>query len=87
VVAETLRAKNVKGVRNTVRFLNPLIRHIQLCLQNETLDMDLILRDRLRIIVPRDQRHEAAIPQPVLDFLVAFNSGCYSDLELDPKKC
>jgi hypothetical protein len=81
-VAETIKVHGTQGVRNTVRFLNPLIRYLQTQTHHHTFSMDLILGDRLRIRLDDGTWEEALLPEPVLQFLEAFNRGVYAELVL-----
>jgi hypothetical protein len=86
-VAATLRAKGVQGVRNAVRVLNPIVRHVQNAMRMDNLDADVMTRTTLRIHSnSRDQKHEVMLPQAVKEFLDAFNRGAYPDLELPHDK-
>ena len=79
-VAATIKAHGIQGIRNTVRFLNPLIRYLQTQMQLNPLTMDLILGDRLRMRHDNGTQEETPIPQAVLQFLDAFNQGVYPEL-------
>src|SRR5689334_7244929 len=81
-VAATLRAASTKGVRNTVRFLNPVIRYCQVRLRHEEYALDLIQQDILRMLLPNGRKVEVRLPQPVKDYLDAFHRGQFPDLEL-----
>ena len=80
-VADALRARGIKGVRNTVRFLNPVVRYAHSCLA-DVYGIDLIQGDRLRIVFANGSVTEEAVPEAVLRFLDAFHRGQYPDLEL-----
>ena len=80
-VAETLRAAGVKGVRNTVRILNPLVRYV-LTTTPGAKEMDLILGDRLRTVFADGRATEERVPDAVLRFLESFHRGEYPDLEM-----
>jgi hypothetical protein len=80
-VANALRARTIKGVRNTVRFLNPIVRYATTCL-TEVYGIDLIQGDRLRIVFANGSTTEVVVPDPVLRFLEAFHRGQYPDLEM-----
>jgi hypothetical protein len=41
-VATTLQQRGIKGVRNTARFLNPLVRYAQDCLAVERFRVDIL---------------------------------------------
>jgi hypothetical protein len=80
-VADALRVRGIKGVRNTVRFLNPVVRYAHACLA-DVYGIDLIQGDRLRIVFANGGITEEAVPDAVLRFLDAFHRGQYSDLEM-----
>ena len=80
-VADTLRAAGIKGVRNTVRFLNPVVRYAHSRLA-DVYGIDLIQGDKMRIEFANGTVSEVEVPQPVLRFLDAFHAGRYPDLEL-----
>ena len=80
-VANTLRASGIKGVRNTVRFLNPVVRYAH-TRAADVYGIDLIQGDRLRIVFANGSVTEEAVPDPVLRFLDAFHRGQYPDLEM-----
>ncbi len=81
-VAASLRAAGIKGVRNTVRFLNPVIRYCQSQLRIDEYALDLIQKKMLRMLLPNGTRVEVVVPPPVHEFLLAFHSGGHPDLEL-----
>ncbi len=86
-VAAAVRAKGVLGVRNTVRMLNPVVRYVQNTLRNDNLDLDMMTGKTIRLnsgSVVRMQ--EVPLPEPVRQFMEAFNRGAYPDLELPPEK-
>jgi hypothetical protein len=80
-VAATLRARGIKGVRNTVRILNPIVRYAT-AQAPDARAIDLILVDRLRIIFASGEVTEVVVPEAVLRFLEMFHRGEYSDLEM-----
>ena len=80
-VADALRQRGIKGVRNTVRFLNPIVRYAH-TRQADVYGIDLIQGDRLRIIFANGQVQEVAVPEPVQHFLDNFHRGQYPDLEM-----
>jgi hypothetical protein len=80
-VADTLRASGIQGVRNTVRFLNPIVRYVHGKLDN-VYSIDLIQGDSLRIEFANSVVTEVAVPMPVLRFLERFHQGQYPDLEM-----
>jgi hypothetical protein len=81
-VADHLRAAGVQGVRNTVRFLNPIVRYVQGHVQVDARSLNMIQGDRLRLTLGNGQKVEVTIPAPVRLFLDAFNRGVYPDLEM-----
>lgn len=80
-VASALRKKGIKGVRNTVRFLNPIVRYAH-SQHDDVYGIDLIQVDRLRIVFANGQVEELAVPDAVLHFLDNFHRGQYPDLEM-----
>jgi hypothetical protein len=82
-VAATLRSQQIQGVRNTVRFLNPVVRYVQGQLPGAR-DVDVITGDTVRIGFDDGTKEELALPQAVKDFLDAFNRGEFPDLEAPP---
>lgn len=80
-VADSLRARGIKGVRNTARFLNPIVRYAASVTPN-TYGIDLTQGNRLRIVFADGQATEIAVPEPVLQFLDLFHRGRYPDLEM-----
>jgi hypothetical protein len=79
-IANSLRTAGVHGVRNTARFLNPIVRFCQSRL-SEKCKLDVMQRGILRIALP-EQAREVALPSAVIAFLDAFDRGAYPDLEL-----
>lgn len=85
-VARSLHVLGIQGVRNTVRFLNPIIRYLQSHISDEGVELDLIhgtavtakTRDRLTKAIP--------VPEPVKKFLDAFHSGEYPSCEMPEEK-
>ena len=80
-VADALRAHGIKGVRNTVRILNPIVRYAT-AQTREVRSIDLIQVDRLRIVFASGEVTEVPVPEAVLRFLAMFHRGAYPDLEL-----
>ena len=83
-VAESLRRHGVRGVRNTVRFLNPVVRYARTRLPDAR-DLDVIGGEALRIALPNGTRREEPLPAGVRAFLGAFDRGAYPDLALPPE--
>jgi hypothetical protein len=81
-VASALRQHGVKGVRNTVRFLNPIVRFLRAQPTLEAIDADVILGNILRVRFPGGTEEHVTVPRPILDFLKLFNSGGFPELEL-----
>jgi hypothetical protein len=80
-VAAALRMTGIKGIRNTVRFLNPVVRYAH-TRRDGVYGIDLIQGDRLRIIFANGQVEEIPVPDPVRHFLDNFHRGQYPDLEM-----
>ncbi len=80
-VADALRAHGITGVRNTVRFLNPIVRYVHSKL-SDVYGIDIIQGDKLRIVFANCGEREVAVPGPVLRFLDGFHQGRYPDLEM-----
>jgi hypothetical protein len=78
-VADALRANRVQGVRNTARFLNPVVRYVKQALGYRELAADMITDSTLRLHI---RGQEVQLPESVMQFLTAFNRGAYPDLEL-----
>lgn len=86
-VAVTLKTNGVRGVKNTVRYLNPIVRYAQNQLRIDDFGLDLMQRDgrqvyTLRLSLPDGHMREADLPVPVREFLESFNRGEHPDLEL-----
>jgi hypothetical protein len=82
-VAASLWAKRIKGVRNTVRFLNPVVRLAQAILQQEAVSLDVRTGRTLRITYHyQDRQVDVALPEAVIEFLGAFNRGEFPNLEI-----
>ncbi|HLJ94423.1 MAG TPA: hypothetical protein VKU02_14650 [Gemmataceae bacterium] len=79
-VAAALRAKRVRGALNTIRQLNPIARFVQTELGTPC-DIQVV-DSKLTIRFPDGRHQNVALPQPVKDFLDAFNQGRYPDLML-----
>jgi hypothetical protein len=80
-VANALRQRGVRGVRNTARFLNPIVRYAY-TLNPDVYGIDLTLVDRLRIVFADGRVTEVPVPDAVLGFLDLFHRGSYPDLEM-----
>jgi hypothetical protein len=86
-VAATLHANGIKGVRNTVRHLNPIVRFSQLHIRLDDYGLDVTHGDgmakyTLRLILPNGKEEDAPLPEPVREFLDSFNKGAYPQLEV-----
>jgi hypothetical protein len=80
-VADTLKSLSIQGVRNTARFLNPIVRFARTQCGGAT-DMDVMTGTTLRIVLPWGTQH-FPLPPAVQSFLEAFNRGEYPQLEMD----
>jgi hypothetical protein len=80
-VARSLQAKGFKGVRNTVRTLNPFVRYAHTLIP-EAIDIHVITDRTLTVSQPSGAKEEIPVPEAVLAFLEAFNRGAYPELEM-----
>jgi hypothetical protein len=80
-VADALRRLGIRGVRNTVRFLNPVVRYAHTRVA-DVYGIDLINEGRLRIVFADGRVEELAVPEPVRQFLDDFHRGRHPDLEM-----
>ena len=80
-VANALKSSGIRGIRNTARFLNPVVRLLR---QNipDAREMDLTMGDTLRIVMPEGWHAHVPLPLPVKEFLAAFHRGDYPELEM-----
>jgi hypothetical protein len=85
-VAAKLTKHQVKGVRNAARFLNPVVRYLQVRVQSESVSFDVMKGDMVCIGLPMDRHGEVPIPEPVWTFLFEFNRGKYPALELSERE-
>jgi hypothetical protein len=87
-VARTLQSKQIQGVRNTVRQLNPIVRYVQSQIPLDNYRLDLLPSDgegyRLRLVLADARELETTLPRPVREFLEGFNRGDYPELEMPP---
>ena len=83
-VAATLRAAGIQGVRNTARFLNPVVCYLQGQLR-VVASMDLIEPGKVRLCHGGGSRDEAVLPAAVCQFLDAFSRSAYPELHLPPE--
>lgn len=81
-VVATLRSRTIQGVRNTVRFFNPIVRFVEAELGVGPHSLDVIQPNVLRLTLPDHSTHETTLPLPVREFLEAFNRGEFPELEL-----
>lgn len=81
-VARQLRGSGVQGVRNTARFLNPIVRYLRDRLPADVQTVDLTRGDALSLVFADQSRHDIPLPAAIKKFLDAFNAGKYPDLEL-----
>jgi hypothetical protein len=81
-VALTLRTVGIQGVRNTVRFLNPIVRYCQVHVRLDHYALDIMQPGIMRILLPDNMNEQFSLPLPVQEFLDSFNAGSYPDLEL-----
>jgi hypothetical protein len=81
-VATALQAKGIKGVRNSARQLNPLVRYVQRHLKVDALGLDVMKGDTLRLVFHQKRKEEVSLPKAVIQFLDSFNLGKYPKLEM-----
>lgn len=81
-VADSLTRQRIRGVRNAVRFLNPVVRFVQTRLHVDALGLDLMKGDSLRLIFHDGRIVQVPLPRAVVDFLQDFNQGAYPELDL-----
>jgi hypothetical protein len=86
-VATTLKANGIKGVRNTVRDLNPIVRFAQARLPIDRYRLDVRHGDGmesyfLRVTLPTGTEQQVELPESVKQFLDEFNRGAFEELEL-----
>lgn len=79
-VAATLRGANVRGLRDTTSFMNPIVRYV-----NQNLDIGAMLEvgagGTVLRILHHGKIHEMELPDPVRNFLERFHRGLYPELE------
>lgn len=81
-VAARLQARSIQGVRNTARFLNPVVRYAHAQLRMDEYKLDLIIPNVLRMTLPDGAQVKTPLPAAVKQFLDAFDHGAYPELEL-----
>jgi hypothetical protein len=79
-IALCLKALGIQGVRNTVRFLNPIVKYAKTRIHGAH-DMDVITGTVLRIKLPNGLPLAMPLPEAVRVFLDKFNDGHYPELE------
>jgi hypothetical protein len=84
-VALSLRNRQIRGVRNTARFLNPVVRYVQGQVPGAR-SIDAMTGESVRIVLADGTKRELPLPQAVKDFLDAFNRGEFPDLEAPPDR-
>ena len=81
-VASTLRTAGIRGIRNAVRVLNPIVRYLADAMLLDNLFADVAGGKTLHINGGNVEA-DIDLPPPVIDFLHRFNRGEYPDLELN----
>lgn len=81
-VAASMKAQSIQGVRNTARFLNPVVRYVHAQLRMDEYRLDLTQPNTLRLTLPDGAQVKAPLPLAVKQFLDAFHRGAYPELEL-----
>jgi hypothetical protein len=85
-IAAALLSHGVQGVRNTVRNLNPVVRYLAPHIRVDAFYLDVMQGDRVRLTHRNGKKEETVMPEPVRQFMDAFNRGKYPELELPPEK-
>ena len=80
-VATALKVAGTRGVRNTVRLLNPIVRFVEAQVR-DTWNLNIISGDTLSMNFRSGGKGKVALPEAVKQFLHAFNHGAYAELEL-----
>lgn len=83
-VADSLRGRGVRGLRNAVSILNPVIRYALTRVPVDAWRFDVRQRDTVRLTMPGGVVVNVPLPRPVAQFLDGFDAGRYKDLELPP---
>jgi hypothetical protein len=83
-VAAALKAEGARGVRHAVHMLNPVVRYLQRHLLGDA-SVDVMQPDKARLTFGGGRKEETPLPEPVRQFLDAFNRGAYPELELPPE--
>jgi hypothetical protein len=86
-VAMTLDRTGIKGVRNTVRILNPIVEFVEESLPDRPVSTDVMKPGILRLVWSDGTKTEMSLPSAVSDFLVSFNDGNYPRLEAAASEC
>jgi hypothetical protein len=86
-VAARLKVQGIQGVRNAVRFLNPVVRYLAGRIRVDAFGLDVMKGDRVRLSYGEGTpKEEVLIPDAIRQFLDRFNRGQYPELELPPEK-
>jgi len=86
-VADTLNGEDIRGARNTVRHLNPVVRYLQRHLRIDDYELSLPHTDghhKVSMISPSGSSTEMELPPAIAEFLTRFNRGDFPELELPP---
>jgi hypothetical protein len=81
-VASILKTHGIRGVPNTARFLNPLVRYLESQILLDCISLDVMQVDRVRLVFRDGKKEETIIPEAVRQFLDAFNNGAYPELTM-----
>ena len=79
-VAESLKQRGIRGIRDTVRILNPIVRYARTRLAGN-LDMNVFTGKSLHVVNQDGKDQDIQLPDAVVAFLDAFNKGAYPELE------
>lgn len=86
-VADTLKGNDIRGVRNTVRHLNPVVRYLQRHLRIDDYELSLPHTDgrhQVSMTTPGGAPKTMDLPAAIDEFLTSFNRGDFPELELPP---
>lgn len=83
-VASNLLSLQIRGVRNTVRHLNPIIRYLQTRFATEAIEFNLMRGDAVTVRTESGTYEVVHLPDAVFDFLTMFHRGEFPALEVVP---
>jgi hypothetical protein len=81
-VADSLRLLAIRGVPNTVRSLNPVVRYAMSLITDDVVMLDVIRHGVLTVTHAGWRQDTIPLSPAVVEFLEKFNGGDYPDLIL-----